>query len=950
MPVAGVAQQTAKKALDHSVYDSWKAIRNTTLSRDGKWLVYSINPQVGDGTLFIASTEGKTTHQVERGTSPRFSHDSRFVVVTVNPSREETEKARRERRRPQDMPRNSMTIVNLANGQMATVERVRSIRFPEEDSGWFAYQLEAAQGAQGDAPAQAGTPAAGMRGGTGVRGAGQAQPQAPAEERTQASDTGKKRDHAVGNELILRNLDTGEERKVPEVSEYTFSKDGKRLAYALSTKDGKGDGVFIMTLADGKATPVLTGLGRYSNLTLSDATGALAFLTDRDDYKADQAAYALYLFRPGAKEAVVVAQEDGKGAPSGWWMARRSPSFSESGNRLFFYTQPRPAAPQRDETPEDERVNVDIWHWEDPELQTMQLLRADAERNRSYQAIYDVKTGRILQLETLEVPSATIGSKGDADVAIGTSNLPYRQLVSWDTSYNDIYLINLRDASRKKVLEQNRGSASLSPSSRYAVWYDAAEQKWYSMDTATGKTVELSRGIPHALQNELHDQPSLPGSYGSGGWLQDERAFLIYDSHDIWACDPTGQRAPYSLTDGWGRRRDMRLRINRLEREEDTIDASKPLLLNVFNMRTRASGFYRLMPDRRMVELAMADARFGAPTKAQDADVVVLTRETFTDFPDLWLTTTEFKDMKRVTEANPQQKDYNWGTAEIVTWQSLQGQPLEGILYRPENFDYGKKYPMIVYFYERLSEGLHTHRAPAPGSSSINPTFYTSRGYLVFMPDIPYRIGYPGQSAVSAILPGVNSIVSRGIVDPARIGMQGHSWGGYQVCYLVTQTDMFRAAVAGAPVSNMTSAYGGIRWGSGMVRQFQYEKTQSRIGGSLWERPLQYLENSPVFWADKINTPLLILHNDQDDAVPWYQGIELFTALRRLQRPAWMLNYNGELHGIRRRANQVDWATRMQQFFDHYLKDEPAPKWLAEGIPAIDKGRDLGLDPSRRGR
>ena len=271
--------------------------------------------------------------------------------------------------------------------------------------------------------------------------------------------------------------------------------------------------------------------------------------------------------------------------------------------------------------------------------------------------------------------------------------------------------------------------------------------------------------------------------------------------------------------------------------------------------------------------------------------------------------------------------------------------PLQGILYKPDHFDAAQKYPMMVYFYEKMSDRLHRHYAPAPARSSINFSFYVSRGYLVFVPDIPYKVGYTGESAMNSVVPGVLHLLDQGFVDRERIGVQGHSWGGYQIAYMITRTNLFRAAEAGAPVSNMTSAYGGIRWGSGMSRMFQYEKSQSRIGGSLWEYPLRYLENSPIFWADKIETPVLMMHNDEDGAVPWYQGIEFFVALRRLGKPVWLLNYNGEDHGLRKLHNQRDFAVRLQQFFDHYLLDAPAPVWLQHGVPAVEKGKTLGLEP-----
>jgi len=149
-----------------------------------------------------------------------------------------------------------------------------------------------------------------------------------------------------------------------------------------------------------------------------------------------------------------------------------------------------------------------------------------------------------------------------------------------------------------------------------------------------------------------------------------------------------------------------------------------------------------------------------------------------------------------------------------------------------------------------------------------------------------------------------------------------------------------RAAAPGALVANMTSAYSGIRWGTGLPRQFQYERSQSRIGGSLWDYPLRFLDNSPIFRADRVETPLLMIHNDEDDAVPWYQGIEYFLALRRLGKEAYLFTYNGEKHGLRKRINQKDYTRRLQEFFDHFLKGAPAPEWMEKGIPYLQREKE----------
>ena len=375
------------------------------------------------------------------------------------------------------------------------------------------------------------------------------------------------------------------------------------------------------------------------------------------------------------------------------------------------------------------------------------------------------------------------------------------------------------------------------------------------------------------------------------------------------------------------------------------MSAKDPLLLYVLKRDTRESGFSSLdLKNNSLSSLVFSNHRYLFRKKARDGDSKLFTRQSFQEFPDLRIATSSWNDAKKLSNANPQQSEYLWGTAEQMSYYSSDGQIIEGMLLKPENLDAAQTNPLMVYFYEKDSDGIHRHRAPYPHRSVINITFYTSRGYVVFVPDIHYTVGYPGESAMRCVMPGVEKLMAEGFIDTDNIGVQGHSWAGYQISYMVTRTNLFKAAAGGAPVSNMVSAYGGVRWRTGMSRMFQYERTQSRIGATLWEKPLHYLDNSPIFRVPDINTPLLILHNDHDGAVPWYQGIELFLALRRLNKPAWLINYNNEPHWPVKFQNKVDWQTRLQQFFDHYLKGEPAPVWLKDGIPALQKGRTLGLE------
>ncbi|MEM6338287.1 MAG: prolyl oligopeptidase family serine peptidase, partial [Bacteroidota bacterium] len=500
-----------------------------------------------------------------------------------------------------------------------------------------------------------------------------------------------------------------------------------------------------------------------------------------------------------------------------------------------------------------------------------------------------------VQLADSTVPDVTIPMKGDAEMALGTSNRPYQMEISWDwPGYRDAYAVNVETGQRRLLLEKIQSGIQASPTGAYAAWWDGEAGAWMAVSLMDGDPIDLTADIDVRFDNEEHDWPYRPNPYGSAGWTEDDR-FVVYDRFDLWALDPEGA-SPMLLTEGLGREEGLQFRFVDLDRDEPVLPDD--LLLYTFDDATKSAGYYEADSDEVETpeRLVFGPYRFGRVKKAKNADQLVYTRESFEEFPNLWTGSDEFEDTERLTDLNPQQADYNWGTVELVEWTSTHGDDLQGILVKPENFDPAKEYPLMVYYYEKSSDNLHRHWTPEAHRSIINFSFYASRGYLIFIPDIPYRIGYPGESALHAVLSGTMHVVGLGNVDRDRIGMQGHSWGGYQAAYLATRTNLFRAIEAGAPVSNMFSAYGGIRYRTGMSRMFQYERTQSRIGGTMWEMPLRYIENSPIFWADKIETPLLIMHNDEDGAVPFTQGVELFVALRRLEKPSWLINYTGEPH------------------------------------------------------
>jgi dipeptidyl aminopeptidase/acylaminoacyl peptidase len=571
----------------------------------------------------------------------------------------------------------------------------------------------------------------------------------------------------------------------------------------------------------------------------------------------------------------------------------------------------------------------------------MQKVRGDADRTRTHTAVVFLDTKRFRQLgdETLQV-----GPPAAGDWALGSDNREYLHLTGYaDPVPKDYTLVNVTTGERKPLFTAFGGSAALSPAGKHVLAYDGKD--WSAVTVADGAKRNLTAGLPAKFFNEDDDHPADPPPYGVAGWSTDGRFVLLHDKYDVWKVAADGGGAENLTRTG----RTQQIRFRRLnvpvddEEPDDRkgIDLTRPMLLAAENLDTRDTGFYRLDPGGSPRKLVTAARKYGSPARAKHADTYIFTAQSFSEFPDYHVAGPDFAEPKRVTDINPNVRDYNWGRAELVRYRSADGVPLSGVLVKPEDFDPAKKYPLVVYLYERLSDKLHEFRVPnVTRGQVINPTFYASNGYLVLMPDIAYKVGAPGQSAIKCVLPAIQAVADKGCVDEKAIGINGQSWGGYQIAYMVTQTNRFRAAAAGAPVSNMVSAYDGVRWGSGMPRQFQYEKGQSRIGETLWKAPLRYIENSPIFMADRVETPLLMIHNDQDDAVPWYQGVEYYLALRRLGKECYLLNYNGEKHNLTKKANARDFAARMFQFFEHHLRGKPAPEWMTAGVPYTDRDRD----------
>jgi dipeptidyl aminopeptidase/acylaminoacyl peptidase len=535
---------------------------------------------------------------------------------------------------------------------------------------------------------------------------------------------------------------------------------------------------------------------------------------------------------------------------------------------------------------------------------------------------------RAVQLATLDVPELTISH--NPDVVIGRSNLPYRQLISWDGTYHDYYLIDLRTGARTRFLEMARFGGTQSPSGRYYAYF--SNNHWYLMDTSTGHVRPLTEGLAVPFADEENDRPMPSSGYGVAGWVGNDEAVLIHDKFDIWQFSTrTGEAL--NLTNGRAENRIFRIRD--LAENRITFARNEQLLLTMYHDKNKNYGFYQARIGRAgTTRLLEDDARFTILGKARSNEAILFTRQRYDEYPNLWVAADQrFRNNRQVTTLhNDLHERWNWGRAELISWLDMDGRETQGAVFYPGDFEEGKRYPVLVYYYERFSQRLHDFNHPVTNHRP-NTAQYTSDGYIVFYPDVWFDVPLPGYSTTKSLVPGVQKLIEMGVADPAAIGLHGHSWSGYLSAHVITQTNIFAAAVAGAPVSNMTSAYSGIRWGTGLARQFQYEQAQSRLGVSMYENYQPYIENSPVFFANRINTPLLIQFGDKDDAVPWEQGIELYLAMRRLGKDAVFLQYHGELHHLREYANRLDYAVKMKEYFDHYLKGVPAPAWITEGVP-----------------
>jgi dipeptidyl aminopeptidase/acylaminoacyl peptidase len=882
-----IAQQ---KVLTLDDYAAWSRITNVELSPDGHWMTFAYSPNDGDATLHVRALDGTEEHTATNGASPAFSEDGRWVAFLTSPTEEDQAKLRKERK---PVPR-TLELIDLTTGTRVTEADAQSFRF-SGDSRYIAI------------------------------------------EKRRANDEAKH----TGRDLVLRTLATGVTRNFGNVSAFAFNDAGTRLAWLIDAADKAGNGVYVMDPMSGAVRPLDTDTLRYDDLAWSEDGTALAALRGETPEKQEQRANSLVVFRsldrePGSIATVVYDPAADASFPSSMVLSELGTlAWSKDGTRIFTgIKEQKPAV--EDSTSEDERANVEVWHWADERLQSVQKVRADADRRATWLSVVDISASpRFLRLADESMPNV---QRTESKWAIGQQDRPYRMLFDGPGGIADIVRIDMSTGEHRPLVERVRYSMDTSPDGRWHLWFKDGSLQ--ATDVASGQHTDLSALAAIDFTNTDADRPGEKPSWGIAGWARDGRSVLVYSKSDVWMLPLGGNGRAVNLTQAMGERDQVRFRVVSLDEEasEEGIDTSRPIILSAYGERNKKSGYWSVMPGEVPRPLIWQDRMIGGIRKAENADRVIFTSQTFEEFPDYYVSNAMFQNPRRVTDANPQRAEYAWGRRVLVDYTDQRGNPLQATLALPAGYVEGRQYPMLVYFYEKMSQRHHEFSLPVYDDRPHMST-YASDGYLVLMPDIVYTDGQPGSSALDDVTSAVRKVIELGYADPQRIGLQGHSWGGYQSSFIVTQTDLFAAVVTGAPLTNLESMHNILYKSSGGGNAPLIQWGQGRMGTVPWKDPEGYASQSPVRHVENITTPFLILHGTADGAVDWNQGLEFYIAARRAGKEVILLSYPDEPHHLAKEANQKDFQRRMKQYFDHHLKGAPAADWMTRGIPFLDRGR-----------
>lgn len=867
-------------------YGKWESLGAGTLSPDGRWLAYVINRVNEHNELRLRPLDRDTTIVIANASGAVFGANSRWLIYTIGVPREMRERLERERK----PVRNSVGMRELTTGRIDSVAEVSSFRV-SPDGRFVALRRYPAEGKR-------------------------------------VAD------------VIVQDLASGARMTFGNVSDFAWADTGALLALTIDTEGGTGNAVQLFDASTSVVRVLDSSPSRYRALAWREDDDDLAVLRTRVDSGFRDTTHVVLSWTNAAAPAPQRHELDpatARGFPAGMRVAEhQTPEWSADGATIYIGLRPRLAATPRDSTRRGDSArvsDVQVWHSKDVRIIPMQKAQESRDLQRTLLTAWHLGDGAVVQLgrQLLETTRVLEGGR----FATETDRSPYAWGTMFGRPYQDVWLINTRTGARTRALEKVRWFYGGSPSGRKLAWYDG--RHYWVLDVESGARTNVSAQVTADFSSVDWDYPGdLVPPAGFGGWTTDERAVLVYDEFDVWslAVDGSGGRR---LTEG---RRDRVVhRLTSLGQEDEGFDLSRPVYLSLRGKYSKQTGYARLT--RNGVErLVLADARIIRLARADSADVYAYTRERFDDSPDWYVGDPRLADARQVSRTNPFQDDYAWGRGELIEFTSATDRPLQAALYYPANYDSTRQYPMIVYTYELLSQNVHNYVVPSE-RSYYNFAAWTAQGYFVLAPDIVFRGRDPGLSVLESVEPAVQAVVARGLVDSTRVGHIGHSWGGYEAAFLPTRTHIFAASVAGAPITNFLSFAGAIHWTPGMPEMDHWETGQARMDVPYWEDLDAYLRNSPVAKVHELRTPMLMMFGDSDGTVDWHQGIEFYNFARRAGREDFvLLVYPGEDHGLRKRENQIDYHRRILQWFGHYLKGEPAPAWMTEGVTWLErKGR-----------
>ena len=897
-----------KIAIDHTAYNRWNKIERQVISNDGNWIAYETTPLKGDGFVCVFNVLTNTTDTILRGKDPMFNAHSKLLLVKITPGYDTLRNCEFKKVEKTKWPKDSLYILDLGTQKSLKIAKLKQYKL-SEDGGRVAYLTEAAKI----------TPA-------------KKKWYCPFQKKEQPAPKSN------GGLLVVLNNSLEKEFEKIQVTEFDFTPKGEWLSFITHQKV-KSDS-FSLHFYDftSKSNHQLKNETAYKLPAWSPDLSKVAFLSSSDSSKIKQ--YTLHYMSTSDWVDWVIGDSLTKEIDTTKGISEnRVPFFSKKGNYLFFGVADRVKV-VKDTLLDAEKVHLDIWHYQDDRIQPQQLVQLKEDLKKNDLFVLNMEQKKFLKLsdDTLRV---YVDENLMGDFLLATSNQRYAIQSQWSSpALEDVYRIHLPTGEKTLIKAAQGFGGALSPKGRFYSYFDATSKNHFLVDLEKNSETCVTCEVKNVTWHEdINGQPMLEGPIRDLQYVAGEDNFIVSSEFDIWNYSLETKKLT-CLTENEGALNGIRLSLTKWESDSVYVDLNDCYVRGL-NTKTKASHIFSFQNHNGHLdfrEVYHTDHSITSLLKSKNNKQIMLRKMSISQYPEISLMDSSFSDEKIISNTNPQQIDYNWATVELVKWKGYDGTSLEGLVYKPEDFDSTKKYPLIIYYYELNADNLHNHNAPRPSSSTINPVEYASAGYLVFIPDIRYKAGYPAKSAYNCIMSGTDFLLKKYPIDSLKMGLQGQSWGGYQTAQLITMTNRYAAAMAGAPVGNMFSAYGGIRWGSGLNRQFQYESTQSRIGKTIWEAQDAYIENSPIFHLPNVSTPLLLMHNDMDGSVPWYQSIEIYNGMRRLNKPCWLLNYNNDDHNLTKMPNKMDLSIRMRQFFDHYLLNKPAPSWITDGLPATKKG------------